>query len=777
MKKYPAALSFIIIILTVYWSLNSLLPNKISGTDTPATEFSTARALVLLKEISKEPHYTGTEDHTRVREFIIKEFEKMGLQVEVQTQVAINKKWRAGTKTKNILTRIKGTENGKALLILTHYDSAPHSSYGASDAGSGVVTILESIRAYLAKGKKPKNDIIILITDAEELGLLGANAFVNHHPWAKDVGLVINFEARGSGGPSYMLLETNNGNKNLIDAFKKAKPEYPVANSLLYSIYKMLPNDTDLTVFREDGNLDGFNFAFIDDHFDYHTAQDTYERLDRNTLQQQGEYLMPLLDYFSNVNLENLSSKEDDIFFDFPGTTLISYPFSWVLPISILAVLWFLFLIVAGFQKKKLSVNEIFKGLLAFIISLILSGILAFYGWKLLLKVYPQYNDILQGFTYNGHYYISAFVALSIGIWFRIYNRFLKKNSVENLFIAPLLIWVLINLAIALYLPGAGFFIIPLFIGLLMFSISLFSKRTDQNRTILFSILVIPVLLIFVPLIQMFPVGLGLKMIAVSTVLTVLVLGVLLPVFAGYKEVKSLSNLFLLLSFLAFVSAGFTSKYSENRKQPNSILYVVDADNNKNYWASYNNKVDKFTQQFLGDDPTKGSFVKNITGSKYGTNYKLYKEARPADIALPLIEIIKDTVIDNFRNIHLNIIPKRPVNRLELIAKNENHFKTFTVNGESLRTKPDQEFLFETLKKKNILSYFFTKNDTILDLKFSVPAKENPDMELFEASYDLFTNKKIKAIKPGIIPRDSTMMPTPFVLNDAILVKKSIKFD
>src|SRR5690606_41665902 len=66
------------------------------------------------------------------------------------------------------------------------------------------------------------------LSDAEELGLLGAQLFVNKHPWAKDVGLVLNFEARGSGGPSYMLLETNNGNKKLVETFEKSGVEFPV---------------------------------------------------------------------------------------------------------------------------------------------------------------------------------------------------------------------------------------------------------------------------------------------------------------------------------------------------------------------------------------------------------------------------------------------------------------------------------------------------------------------------------------------------------------------
>ena len=311
LKKYSKAVAVLILVATVYFSFYSLMPKAVTETNVPEAQFSTQRALVHLKEITKKPHYTGSEAHTVVRNYLVNEFEQLGLTVEIQEQVAVNKKWRAATNTKNILARIKGSENGKALLLLSHYDSNPHSSLGASDAASGVVIILEGIRAFLAENKTHKNDIIICISDAEELGLLGANAFVNNHPWAKDVGLVLNFEARGSGGPSYMLMETNGGNKNLIEAFQKANTPYPAANSLMYSVYKMLPNDTDLTVFREDGDIDGFNFAFIGDHFDYHTAQDTVERMDLNTFQHQVSYLTATLNYYSNADVSNLKADEE----------------------------------------------------------------------------------------------------------------------------------------------------------------------------------------------------------------------------------------------------------------------------------------------------------------------------------------------------------------------------------------------------------------------------------------------------------------------------------
>ena len=184
-KKYSQVISILLIVASVYYSFSSLIPSEKIKENTKATEFSTSNALKYLKEITKKPHFTGTQEHTLVRAYLVSEFEKLGLDVEIQEQIAVNNKWRAATNTKNILARIKGTEKGKALLLLSHYDSNPHSSLGASDAGSGVVVILEGIRAFLATNKQPKNDIIICISDAEELGLLGANAFVNHHRWPK----------------------------------------------------------------------------------------------------------------------------------------------------------------------------------------------------------------------------------------------------------------------------------------------------------------------------------------------------------------------------------------------------------------------------------------------------------------------------------------------------------------------------------------------------------------------------------------------------------------
>ena len=156
MKKYASFLSFIIIAAVTYWSFSDMIPSYQENRAVTETEFSIDNALSHLKEISKTTHYTGSENHLEVQNYIVNELTKLGLQPEIQQQVAINNKWRAATNNANIIATIKGREKGKSLVLLTHYDSNPHSSLGASDAGSGVVSILESVRAFFSKKRNPK---------------------------------------------------------------------------------------------------------------------------------------------------------------------------------------------------------------------------------------------------------------------------------------------------------------------------------------------------------------------------------------------------------------------------------------------------------------------------------------------------------------------------------------------------------------------------------------------------------------------------------------------
>jgi hypothetical protein len=764
MKRFSSVLSVLIIIGVVYWSFSDLKPSLPKYKPNLKTDFSIDHALHHLKKISQKAHYVGTEEHKNVQNYIVNALNKLGFETEIQTQTAINKKWIAGTTAENILARYKGSGNGKALMLLSHYDSNPHGSLGASDAGSGVVTILEGIRAYLAKKETPKNDIIVLISDAEELGLLGAQAFVDEHRWAKDVGLVLNFEARGSGGPSYMLMETNGKNSKMISEFLASKPNYPAANSLMYSIYKKLPNDTDLTVFREDANINGFNFAFIGDHFDYHTAQDTYQRLDRETLLHQSDYFTTSLNYFANSNLENLNSEEDFVYVNFPFIKMLTYSFSWVIPMLIIALIIFIVLLFFGFSLNKINLKGSLKGFIPFLIGIVLCGGVSYLLWEFLLIVHPQYKDMLHGFTYNGYTYIFAFIFLNLWILLKTYSYFKKEEKTTNLLVAPILIWLIINFLISGPLKGAGFFIIPVFCVLLILAISIFMNIEVRSKRILFTILSIPTIYIFAPLIKMFPVGLGLAKLYISGVFMALLFGLMVLSF-HQKKAKWLLKLSGIFAIIFFGYATYTSGFSIDNLKPNSIVYIQNSDEKTAYFGTYNSTLDSYTKQIFDEKATKGSIVNAETKSKYNTRYKYHKKTIFKNILTSDIVIDMDTIIGKNRFLELTISPQRKVNKFEFITKNKITLKQFKVNDALVLNGKKY-----SIKNGTFLRYYMANSDEELVLSFTVDITQKLDFIVNEVSYDLLTNPNF-----SINPRSEEMMPMPFVTNDAIIISKKLK--
>ena len=763
MKIFFTFLSILIISLTVYISFNDLIPSSEKSLD--KYDFSIESALDHLRIISKRPHYTGSEYHSVVRDYILNELNNMGLETEIQNQV-VTRFCCVGTNTSNIIGTIKGSSNGKSLVLLTHYDSRHHASFGASDAGSGVVTILEGVRAFLSKNAIPINDIHLVFTDAEEIGLLGAQAFVKNHSLVDNIGLVLNFEARGSGGPSYMLMETNGKNGDLISEFINAEPGFPAANSLMYSVYKMLPNDTDLTVFREQADINGFNFAFIGDHFDYHTSLDSFERLDRNTLIHQADYIMSMLNHFSKINLSNLDNKNDYVYLNFPILKMLHYPYSWIYPLLIFSIIFFLFIIYLGLAINKLSIQGIFNGILALTISLFTCLSLTIILWKTISYFNPDYADILHGFTYNGYYYITAFIFLNLFCLFSVYYPFFKNSSGLDLTIMPIGFWLIINVLISIYLKGAAYFIIP--VNLVLFSILLiyFSNFNGNKKMLLWTFFSVPLIYIFAPQLKMFPVGLGLDNLFITSFFLVLIFVLLLPIFSIYVFKNQLKNLTLLIAVVFFALAFLNNDYDSNNKKPNSILYYSDLDSKQSYWLSRNENLDEFTSQFFEKNESihEASFFSS--SSKYGTPHKQSALADFIKFTSSDIQILKDTIVGNKRNLKLKITPERKINKIDLTTDDSFVLNSMSVQG--------VEFEIEKSDLKinpgQFLAYYFSYYDKDITIELDFEENLSPTLNLIETSFDLFESEKF-----NFKPREDYMMPMPFVNTDAIVLSKKIK--
>ncbi len=749
------------------------MPSAIENSVLLETEFSTAKAMHHVKIIAEKPHFVGSDAHDEVKDYIFSQLAELGLEPAIQAEVVFRNDLRRGGRVQNIYAKIKGTQSGQALLLMSHYDSAVHASFGASDAGSGVATLLEGLRAFLAKGVQPKNDIIILITDAEEIGLLGAQAFADKHPWAKDVALGLNFEARGSGGASIMLMETNQGNSGLIENFNKANPSHPVANSFMYSIYKIMPNDMDLTILRRSLDINGFNFAFIDDYFDYHTAQDTYDRIDPNSLKHQGTYLSALLDYFAQSDLRSVMSENDLVYFNFPLLGLISYPYNWNLTLLITTVLFLIIVIGIGIRRKKINFRHIFLGFIPLLLSLVLISLFSIYGWKLILMIHPEYAEIYQGFPYNGHYYITAFISLSLWMVILIYRKFISDEKLLSFYVAPIFIWLVLNVIILIYLPGGSFFILAPLLSLISFLLLIIFK--SESKVLISTVILLPILIVFAPMAQLFPIALGLKMVVIASIFSFLILCSFLPIIFSIKGIGNLNKFFLIISLLSFGSAWFSSSFSDENKKPNSISYGYLQEEGKAFWLSYDQQIDSFTKQFLSDDYQKGGVETDRGYVWLFSSAEMHREAPLIDLSATEIIVLKDTIISDYREIKIKLKPNRKINKIDLISQNAIEVLSLKVNEQQIVTK-DSNSLLQLKKGQALFQYYFTLIDEDLEITFKIKNDGNPSMTMLECSFDLLNHPKIHSLLPELKDRESWQMPKPFRPNDAILVKTEINF-
>ncbi len=320
-----------------FLSVYAQTPPGALGTDAPATQFSATRAMAALARLQgpARPHPAGTDENRAIHARLEKELAALGVKVRHLTDASCygGARWSAiaCAEIDDLIGEVVPGQ-GRAIVLMAHMDSVP-AGPGAGDDGSGVATILETIRAWKARGLPSRHPVIALFTDGEEYGMLGAQAFVHNAYWARRVGIVINMEGRGSTGRS-LLFQTSPGNAKLIDLYARHAPRY-ASSSLFPEIYRIMPNDTDLTPFLRAG-VTGYNFAFVGGVQNYHTPRDTVANLDPRALQGHGDNLLALLDALAMTRFEDLKGGEA-AFLDILGVWLPRLPSGWMLPLSVLA--------------------------------------------------------------------------------------------------------------------------------------------------------------------------------------------------------------------------------------------------------------------------------------------------------------------------------------------------------------------------------------------------------------------------------------------------------
>jgi hypothetical protein len=302
-------------------------PPEPAPASAPATAFSADRAMADVVAIASVPHAIGSDANHAARDYLITRMTALGLSPEVHPGVGVYSRavggdlFITGGKVENLVGVLPGRDRAApAVALMAHYDSVPGSP-GAADDAAGVASALEAVRATKARGV-PARDVIVLLTDGEEAGLLGADAFYNRDPLAKRVGFIINMEARGAAGRVQMF-QAGEGNGAAVELLRKTALN-PRASSLTGFIYAHMPNDTDFMVSRKNG-IAGFNYAFLGHQFEYHSPTSTPATLDAGTLQDMGQQVLASAQAVAFS--PTLPARTADLLYSqIPGGLTLAYP-------------------------------------------------------------------------------------------------------------------------------------------------------------------------------------------------------------------------------------------------------------------------------------------------------------------------------------------------------------------------------------------------------------------------------------------------------------------
>ena len=331
-----------------------ILPSPAPTTADP-TEFSAERAMISINRLADEPHSVlRREAHDRARDDVIGMFTDLGYTPTVHSDPmfdlsdpadkrifddlsAVQQATLKDAPTDTIVVDVPG-KSERTMALMAHYDSATveadenghqqitdGTSLGAADDGYGVAAIVETLRALKAEGRQPENSLKIVITDGEEIGLVGARNEMRHHRADyENVDLVLNLEARGTSGPALMF-ETS-PNNSAVAGYFLSHVKQPATGSLFPSLYALMPNSTDMTKLIPEG-FTVLNIAAIGEADHYHHATDAPRYVDHSTLQHYGDQVLGLTRAWAfDGQAPTLTASGDLHFFQLWRGMTVHYP-------------------------------------------------------------------------------------------------------------------------------------------------------------------------------------------------------------------------------------------------------------------------------------------------------------------------------------------------------------------------------------------------------------------------------------------------------------------
>ncbi|MGP9580692.1 MULTISPECIES: M28 family peptidase [unclassified Brachybacterium] len=271
----------------------------------PEDAFSAERAAASVAPVVAVPRPLGSAENDSAHQELADQLSALGF--EIETQEGIGTRTGEGEASagyvRNLVATRPGIDPTGTVVLASHLDSVPGAP-GAADAGVGLAVILETARALGPEALR--NDLVILLVDGEERGLLGSDAYLAGPGQELTAPVVVlNHEARGiSGRP---LVTRASGPMHAVIG-SAPSPEFESFTDALFGI---IPNYTDFSSYRDAGWW-GMDMAIIDESWAYHSAQDDAAHLDAGTLQHYGELTLALTRDLGGRDLAALQARADE---------------------------------------------------------------------------------------------------------------------------------------------------------------------------------------------------------------------------------------------------------------------------------------------------------------------------------------------------------------------------------------------------------------------------------------------------------------------------------
>jgi hypothetical protein len=700
-RGLAAVVAVLVLAAIGYVSLVSLLPPAARGVSAPAGDFSAGRAYRHVQAIAAQPHVAGSAANDRVREYLVNTLRGLSLSPQVQDAITVQGGELSGNaggvgmaRVRNVVTDIPGTGSTGRVFLVAHYDSV-QTGPGGNDDAAGVSTILEVARA-LSTGPRLRNDVVLVLTDAEEACLCGAQAFVDQNPLARDAlakdGIVLNIEARGSSGPPVMF-ETSRNNADLVDLYGHTPK--PVGMSFAVEVYRRMSNDTDFTPFREAG-FAGLNSSYIDGAAVYHSPTDLPSAMDRGSLQQHGDNALYLARKLGDRDLRALTAGGDATYFPVPGGQL-TYPGWLVWPVAILALLAVLALGALARRRGLVTDRRLRGGFVLILIPMVLVPALAQAFWIVLELIRPGYTAEPID-PYDPLWYRLGVVAITAAVVFGWYALFRRRLGPAALAIGALGWLALLGLALAALAPGGSYLVALPALGGAVTGIVAILLRGRWAALVAVIVGAAVAVVVLLPTIVLFFPALGMALAAAGGFFTLLLALALLPIVdllhpeaGGQRGMDALRArrrgalpaLIAMLAVIVFAAIGLRAdRFTPAHPAPTQLMYALDTDNGRAQWLSTESAPQKWTAQYVSGDP------KPVTDElpAFGAEKVLAGPATATALPAPGLTLLNDTTAGGDRTLTLRLQPQRAVRLVSLHVGADTVVTSATVGGRVLPT-------------------------------------------------------------------------------------------